>query len=156
MVNIIRKRDPHRSLKMGPVSDEQDSTDIEMARLKRRQSRPMSVMSGVSSVSRVSRPATAMASRTDMSTGIVSVDRGFDFATEENGVALQRMQSNLSERQQRMSSTGKQKRRRRTLTVIPSFTLPRSLRRKRPPTTDEEHFDSPPRPERGPSSSPRS
>ena len=98
LATFIRKRDPHRSLKMGPASDEQDSTDIEMARLKRRQSRPMSVMSGVSSVSRVSRPATAMASRTDMSTGIVSVDRGFDFATEEPGPAMRRIQTNLSER----------------------------------------------------------
>lgn len=38
------------------------------------------------------------ASRTDMSTGLVSIDRGFDFATEENGVAMRRMQSNMSER----------------------------------------------------------
>lgn len=38
------------------------------------------------------------ASRTDMSTGLVSIDRGFDFATEENGVAMRRMQSNISER----------------------------------------------------------
>ncbi|KAJ7179181.1 phospholipid-translocating ATPase [Mycena filopes] len=37
------------------------------------------------------------ASRTDLATGLVSVDRGFDFATEENGVAMRRMQSNLSE-----------------------------------------------------------
>lgn len=37
-------------------------------------------------------------SRTDMSTGLVSVDRGFDFATEEHGVAMQRIQTNLSER----------------------------------------------------------
>ncbi|KAJ7507724.1 phospholipid-translocating ATPase [Mycena galericulata] len=42
------------------------------------------------------------ASRTDLATGLVSVDRGFDFATEENGVAMRRMQSNLSEK--RMSS----------------------------------------------------
>ncbi|TFK36370.1 phospholipid-translocating ATPase [Crucibulum laeve] len=42
------------------------------------------------------------ASRTDMATGLVSVDRGFDFATEENGVAMKRIQSNLSER--RLSS----------------------------------------------------
>ncbi|KAJ7129762.1 phospholipid-translocating ATPase [Mycena epipterygia] len=42
------------------------------------------------------------ASRTDMATGLVSVDRGFDFATEEGGVAMRRMQSNLSEK--RMSS----------------------------------------------------
>lgn len=38
------------------------------------------------------------ASRTDMSTGIRSVHRGFDFSTEENGVAIRRMQTNLSER----------------------------------------------------------
>ncbi|KAK7034698.1 hypothetical protein VNI00_012105 [Paramarasmius palmivorus] len=37
------------------------------------------------------------ASRTDMSTGVRSVHRGFDFATEEGGVAMRRMQSNLSE-----------------------------------------------------------
>ncbi|EEB95706.1 hypothetical protein MPER_05282, partial [Moniliophthora perniciosa FA553] len=37
------------------------------------------------------------ASRTDMSTGIRSIHRGFDFATEENGIAIRRMQSNLSE-----------------------------------------------------------
>ncbi|KAG8217698.1 hypothetical protein J3R82DRAFT_5854 [Butyriboletus roseoflavus] len=39
-------------------------------------------------------------SRTDMSTGVRSVHRGFDFATEEGGVAMRRMQSNLSERRQ--------------------------------------------------------
>jgi phospholipid-translocating ATPase len=33
-----------------------------------------------------------------MSTGIVSVDRGFDFATEEHGVAMRRMQTDLTER----------------------------------------------------------
>lgn len=33
-----------------------------------------------------------------MSTGLVSVDRGFDFATEENGVEMRRVQTNLSER----------------------------------------------------------
>lgn len=40
------------------------------------------------------------ASRTDMATGIVSQDRGFDFASEEGGVAMRRMQSRLSEHQQ--------------------------------------------------------
>ncbi|GLB34572.1 putative cation transport ATPase (P-type) (TC 3.A.3) family, type IV subfamily protein [Lyophyllum shimeji] len=43
-----------------------------------------------------------LGSRTDMATGLVSVDRGFDFTTEENGVAMRRMQTNLSER--RLSS----------------------------------------------------
>jgi len=40
------------------------------------------------------------ANRTDMSTGLTSVERGFDFATEERGVALQRIQTNLSERRE--------------------------------------------------------
>lgn len=40
------------------------------------------------------------ASRTDMATGMTSVERGFDFATEERGVAIQRMQTNLSERRE--------------------------------------------------------
>ncbi|KAJ7574607.1 hypothetical protein C8J56DRAFT_1172708 [Mycena floridula] len=39
------------------------------------------------------------ASRTDMSTGLVSTERGFDFATEEGGGAvIRRMQTDLSER----------------------------------------------------------
>jgi phospholipid-translocating ATPase len=40
------------------------------------------------------------ASRTDMATGIRSIHRGFDFSTEEGGVAIRRMQTNLSERRQ--------------------------------------------------------
>jgi phospholipid-translocating ATPase len=39
-----------------------------------------------------------MMSRTDMSTGLVTVDRGFDFATEEQGVEMRRVQTNLSEK----------------------------------------------------------
>jgi phospholipid-translocating ATPase len=35
-----------------------------------------------------------------MATGERSVHRGFDFSTEENGVAMRRMQTNLSERRQ--------------------------------------------------------
>ncbi|KAK2466652.1 hypothetical protein APHAL10511_000910 [Amanita phalloides] len=38
-----------------------------------------------------------MASQTDMSTGQRSIHRGFDFSTEENSVAIRRMQTNLSE-----------------------------------------------------------
>ncbi|KAJ7811640.1 phospholipid-translocating ATPase [Mycena olivaceomarginata] len=44
-----------------------------------------------------------LASRTDMSTGLRSVHRGFDFATEENGVEMRRIQTNLSERRQSTS-----------------------------------------------------
>ena len=55
--------------------------------------------------STVSLPAQASvdhrsASRTDMSTGLRTVYRGFDFSIEEDGVAVQRMQTNLSERRQ--------------------------------------------------------
>ena len=35
-----------------------------------------------------------------MSTGIRSVHRGFDFSQEEGGVAIRRIQTNLSERRQ--------------------------------------------------------
>ena len=41
-----------------------------------------------------------MGSRTDMATGLRTIHRGFDFSTEEGGVAIRRMQSNLSERRQ--------------------------------------------------------
>ena len=33
-----------------------------------------------------------------MSTGLVTVDRGFDFTTEEHGVEMRRVQTNLSEK----------------------------------------------------------
>ncbi|KAL0067052.1 hypothetical protein AAF712_005836 [Marasmius tenuissimus] len=70
-------------------------------RISRRSSR-----SSLMTLDRLSRPGTALAvrsaSRMDMSTGIVSTDRGFDFATEENGPAIRRIQTNLSER--RLSS----------------------------------------------------
>jgi len=41
-----------------------------------------------------------------MSTGLVSVDRGFDFATEEHGVEIRRIQTNLSERRVGYDSPG--------------------------------------------------
>ncbi|KAG7093060.1 hypothetical protein E1B28_009352 [Marasmius oreades] len=70
-------------------------------RMSRRSSR-----SSVVTIDRLSRPGTALgvrsASRMDMSTGMVSAERGFDFATEENGPAIRRIQTNLSER--RLSS----------------------------------------------------
>ncbi|EEB87984.1 hypothetical protein MPER_14441 [Moniliophthora perniciosa FA553] len=43
-----------------------------------------------------------------MSTGLASTDRGFDFVTEENGTAIRRIQTNLSERRRRgVSGRGK-------------------------------------------------
>ncbi|KAG6902242.1 hypothetical protein C0995_002614 [Termitomyces sp. Mi166 len=83
---------------------------------------------------RASRASVNMAaSRTDLATGIVSPDRGFDFAQEEGGVALRRMQTNLSEaiasRQQintprRPSIKGKE-------TLSHMFSLRRSPRKKK-------------------------
>jgi phospholipid-translocating ATPase len=74
------------------------------------------------------------ASRTDMSTGIRSVHRGFDFATEEGGVAMRRMQTNLSERRQssRNLPSLRQSSPKRSLRL---FT---SLRRKKSPTLKKE------------------
>ncbi|KAG2742365.1 phospholipid-translocating P-type ATPase [Suillus brevipes Sb2] len=74
------------------------------------------------------------ASRTDMSTGIRSVHRGFDFATEEGGVAMRRMQTNLSERRQSSRNLPllRQSSPKRSLRL---FT---SLRRKKSPTLKKE------------------
>ncbi len=49
------------------------------------------------------------ASRTDMSTGMTSAERGFDFVTEERGVVIQRMQTNLSQREGRKRRSSKLK-----------------------------------------------
>lgn len=72
------------------------------------------------------------ASRTDMSTGIRSVHRGFDFATEEGGVAMKRMQTNLSERRQ--SNRNLPSLRPSSPTRKRSLRLFSSLRRKKSPT----------------------
>ncbi|KAL1937625.1 hypothetical protein VTO73DRAFT_13011 [Trametes versicolor] len=79
------------------------------------------------SLKRAQRPSLFHASRTDMATGMRSVNRGFDFATEENGVAMQRIQSHLSERHQAAPT----KRRRNPSTLIQAFSIRRTLRRKK-------------------------
>ena len=80
------------------------------------------------------RPAAYSASRTDMSTGVRSVHRGFDFATEESGVAMQRMQSHLSDRHLQLGPEEKKRRRRNPSALIHSFSISRSIRRKRHPS----------------------
>ena len=45
-------------------------------------------------------------SKRDMSTGLVSVDTGFDFAAEEKGVHMRRVQTNLSEKRASRRSLG--------------------------------------------------
>ena len=78
-------------------------------------------------------PAFAQASQIDMATGLRSQSRGFDFATEENGVAMRRMQSNLSGRHPLAPI---QERKRRPSTLLKSIRRP--LRRKKPPTPSEQ------------------
>lgn len=83
-------------------------------------------------------PRRISVSRTDMSTGMRSVHRGFDFATEEGGVAMRRMQSNLSERRQSnrylpLLEEPKQSPKRKA-----SLRIFSSLRRKKPTTPNEE------------------
>ncbi|KAH9848849.1 phospholipid-translocating P-type ATPase [Lenzites betulinus] len=74
------------------------------------------------------RPQLFHASRTDMATGMRSVNRGFDFATEEGGVAMQRMQSHLSERHVQAAPA---KRRRNASALMQAFSIRRTLRRKK-------------------------
>jgi phospholipid-translocating ATPase len=69
-------------------------------------------------------------SRTDMSTGLPMTDRGFGFSTEEGGVAIRRIQTNLSEHH--APPARKSGSRLRASRLIPS-TLRRSLHSKRPP-----------------------
>ncbi|KAK7694056.1 hypothetical protein QCA50_003632 [Cerrena zonata] len=78
-------------------------------------------------------------SRTDMSTGVrSSVHRGFDFAMEEDGPALRRLQTNLSERN--APAIGAERRKRNASSLIPSFSLSKSIRRKKPPTSPLVHL----------------
>ncbi|KAF8844450.1 phospholipid-translocating P-type ATPase [Paxillus ammoniavirescens] len=83
-------------------------------------------------------PEPRRVSRTDMCTGLRSIHRGFDFATEEGGVAMRRMQSNLSERRQSsrhlpLPAEPKQSPKRKASARIFS-----SLRRKKPPTPKKD------------------
>jgi len=113
IVRWNRKIYPHRDLghdayfaapltAMRRSNSIRQSTDVHAT--TRSASRPVSVASRLDSVTTLDlrRPGMEQrsGSRTDMSTGQRSVHRGFDFATEEGGVAMRRMQSNLSERRQ--------------------------------------------------------
>lgn len=96
-VRYIQKMDPTRDLSQG-------QSGIGLAAWKRPASvasYPVSRPESVASFAPGPSTDVRSASRTDMSTGMRSVvHRGFDFSTEENGVAMKRMQTNLSERRQ--------------------------------------------------------
>ncbi|OJA16022.1 hypothetical protein AZE42_04283 [Rhizopogon vesiculosus] len=106
MLRYIRKTQPDldlATLRSEPIHYRPSSSS--KRRPSSRMSRPYSRASQSSSADNLSLDIRRTqdprcASRTDMSTGIRSVHRGFDFATEEGGVAMRRMQTNLSERRQ--------------------------------------------------------
>jgi phospholipid-translocating ATPase len=95
-LRYIRKMEPNKEIHAIP-SD---------SGLRAMRQRPPSSASHADSVGDASshhvRPSLdhRLGSRTDMATGIRSVHRGFDFSMEENGVAMRRIQSRLSERHQ--------------------------------------------------------
>ncbi|QRV87362.1 phospholipid-translocating P-type ATPase [Ceratobasidium sp. AG-Ba] len=83
----------------------------------------------------------SIGSRTDMSTGMRSTgNRGFDFSVEEGGVAIRRMQSNISERQRKRVGTSDEeggRRRRGSIHLLPSA-MRRSLRLKKGRSTSSQ------------------
>ncbi|KAG6812132.1 hypothetical protein H0H92_004246 [Tricholoma furcatifolium] len=102
IMRYIYKKDPHCDFSKDAFISRTSSARPIVRRSESRhtQSRQTS-RSRASSISELpSRPSfePRNASRTDMSTGTRSVHRGFDFSTEEGGVAMQRIQTNLSER----------------------------------------------------------
>jgi phospholipid-translocating ATPase len=97
--------------------------------------RAVSTSRGVKRKSIITHGGPRSASRTDMSTGLRSRGTGFDFSMEENGVALRRLQSNLSGANQ---PAGQHKRRRSILQSIS-----RTIRRKKVPSTVPEESEEP-------------
>ncbi|KZT27329.1 phospholipid-translocating ATPase [Neolentinus lepideus HHB14362 ss-1] len=122
-VSIMRwalKNDPHLDL---------ETAHHERAAGLSNMRRPVSRASSMSNLSVRPPPSVdARGSRTDMSTGMRSAHRGFDFATEEGGVAIRRMQSNLSERRQSQLFSSSSSKRKRNGSLV--STLRRGLRKK--------------------------
>jgi len=85
----------------------------------------------------------SVGSRVDMVTGLQSVHRGFDFVTEEDGVSMRRIQSNLSERHAAKRLGRQNKQRTGSTGLFPS--LRRSLRKRGkvadPPPDSGSHHD---------------
>ena len=119
-------------LKQDPSHDFSLDKDGGLTRLRRPPTRK-EIKRNSRSLSLRERPPAFRASRTDMATGLRSVSRGFDFATEENGVAMQRMQSHLSDRHVQIAPE-KQRRRRNPSALMQSFSISRSIRKKRRPS----------------------
>lgn len=149
ILRYIRKKHPEldiaKACRLGP--HDQHSRTSSRLRSSSRMSRPLSVASIVGgtptdrSVDHASadhsRPQDVRrASHTDMSTGVRSVHRGFDFATEEGGVAMRRIQTDLSERWQ--SNRHLPLAKAQPLKKKASIRIFSSLRRKKPPTPNRD------------------
>lgn len=118
IVRWVRKKDPYRDLANDSQTHLGGGIGLHALKRQRRGSGSSSVFPPSVRAERRSSRADSIitletgrmqqdvrsASRTDMSTGLVSRERGFDFATEERGVAIRRMQSNLSEK--RLANAG--------------------------------------------------
>ncbi|TFK30277.1 phospholipid-translocating ATPase [Coprinopsis marcescibilis] len=101
IIRHVRKLDPKADLRY--AMEEQTQQAHALAPLRRPASVASRTTSRAESIATLpGRPSVDLrsASRTDMSTGVTSQYRGFDFSMEEGGVAIQRMQTNLSERRQ--------------------------------------------------------
>lgn len=85
-------------------------------------------------------PSLRTASRTDMSTGLRSTHRGFDFAAEEGGAAMRRLQSNLSAPRPSQTNLahGSEPGAKRKISFA---SLRKTLKKRRPRTTSTEGKD---------------
>ncbi|KAG6843812.1 hypothetical protein H0H87_000218 [Tephrocybe sp. NHM501043] len=137
IMRYIRKKEPERDLtKEAYITRTSSSRPFARASSSRRTSRSSFASE------RPTRPSfdPRNGSRTDMSTGMRSVHRGFDFSTEEGGVAMQRIQTNLSERRtsdRNLATTTNQNtnRNRRHGTLGHVFSVRRGFLRKKPSTS---------------------
>ena len=93
IMRIIRARDPNVDIAHHPKLGGHFEKEEELARTSAESYPPRRTHSRQPTLH-------SLGSRTDMATGMRSTsNRGFDFSTEEGGVAIRRMQSNISERQ---------------------------------------------------------
>ena len=153
LLRYIRKTQPE--LDMATVRHDQAGaaprSSLSRFRPPSRMSRPTSIGSVPLGTSRAGTPANystdslaldsrrVPVSRTDMSTGVRTVHRGFDFATEEDGVAMRRMQSNLSERRQSSRHLPLDAQPKHSPRRKPSLRIFSTLRRKKPPTPNKDN-----------------
>ncbi|KAK7061656.1 phospholipid-transporting ATPase [Favolaschia claudopus] len=98
IVRWIAEKEPHRDLRHDIYVKGRGLSAMRRSRPASYASRRTSRTGSISTLEPPRMSDVRSASQMDMATGMVSRDRGFDFAIEENGVAMRRMQSNLSER----------------------------------------------------------